>query len=438
VKKMLKRFSRIFILILAVATSSTLKAQAPPSQDGFVSAAKPNTNYESNSPGSLAVQGSGSISFVQFNLSSLPPNTGTNLVNKATLRLFVSGITAPGTFDVYLVTKSWNENTVTYTSAPTLGPIVASAVSAAATTKNNFIEVDITSALQAWLGGTQNYGIALVPSPLSTISVTFCSKEDTTLSHEPQLLYWFNGPAGPTGAQGATGPQGPAGPVGPQGAPGPQGSIGMMGPAGLQGAVGPTGLPGPGGLSGMQVFTNSGIFVVPANVTNVLVEMVGGGAGGGGAFTCQSFNGGFCTSYGGGGGGAGGYSKALLAVTPGSTYTVSVGTGGPSGNVGTDSYIASDPNGSTRLLFASRGFPGTDAGPGANGNGGLGGAGQGPLSGVGSPGQDGQSGLFSSGGTGGAGTVLVPNGQKYGAGGTGGGTVASSTAGFDGIVIVLY
>src|SRR5437763_16468179 len=79
-----------------------LHAQAPPSQDGFVSAAKPNTNYESNSPGSLAVQGSGSTSFVQFNLSSIPTNTTANLINKATLRLFVSGFTAAGTFDVYM------------------------------------------------------------------------------------------------------------------------------------------------------------------------------------------------------------------------------------------------------------------------------------------------------------------------------------------------
>jgi hypothetical protein len=178
-----------FVALFLVA-GTLLHAQAPPSQDGFVSAAKPNTNYESNSPGSLAVQGSGSTSFVQFNLSSIPTNTTANLINKASLRLFVSGFTAAGTFDIYLVSSGWNENTVTYASAPTLGAIVASGISVPATAKNNFIEVDITSALQAWVGGSQkNNGVALVPSPLSTISATFSSKEDTTVSHEPELLF---------------------------------------------------------------------------------------------------------------------------------------------------------------------------------------------------------------------------------------------------------
>ncbi|WLH47464.1 phage tail protein [Pseudomonas beijingensis] len=59
-------------------------------------------------------------------------------------------------------------------------------------------------------------------------------------------------------------------------------------------------------------------WTVPASVTKVYVEVVGGG--GSGAFGTLD--------TGAGGGGAGGISKRLVSVTPGSTVTVTVGAGG--------------------------------------------------------------------------------------------------------------
>ena len=458
----LKRISLIPALILALGMS-LVRAQAPPSQDTYVALAKSSTNYGNSS--SLAVQAGGTYSLVKFNLASLPSAVTANQLNRAVLRLYVSGLSSTTTqnLDVLVVNSSWTENKVNYGNAPALGSAVALGVPVASNALNTFIEVDVTSILQAWMEGSQpNYGLALVPSAGSSIAVSFDSKEAVNTSHEPELLYWFNGPTGATGAPGGTGPQGPAGPPGPAGPQGPQGvagpagpagavgmtgpagpmgppgSPGPAGPAGPQGAAGPVGPPGPGGFSGMQVFTTSGTFVVPANVSNILVEMIGGGAGGGGEFVCSTGLGGFCTSYGGGGGGGGGYSKAVVAVTAGATYSVNVGTGGPFADVGTDSYISSDPGGANRLLFASRGFPGTSATSNANGVGGLGGAGQAPLPGIGLPGLDGQSGLFAIGGAGGVGIALVPNGQKYGSGGSGGGATVGAQAGTDGIVVIVY
>ncbi|HTV38936.1 MAG TPA: hypothetical protein VMF08_00060 [Candidatus Sulfotelmatobacter sp.] len=73
----------------------------------------------------------------------------------------------------------------------------------------------------------------------------------------------------------------------------------------------------------MQVFTSSGTFNVPTNVTSIIIEAWGGGGmGGSGSSTYD---------VGGGGGGAGGYTKALYTVTPGASYPVSVGAGGTSG-----------------------------------------------------------------------------------------------------------
>ncbi len=217
---------------IVLAASVAARPQAPPSADTFVSASKSVTNYGLNS--SLVVQsGGGGTALVQFNLSSLPSSVNPSQLNRATLRLFVSGLTASGTFDVFFINGAWNENNVTYANAPALGPSVALGVPVSSSAKNNYIEVDVTSALQAWMSGSQqNYGLALVPSPLSQISATFDSKEATNTSHEPQLLYSFNGPAGP---QGPVGPQGPIGPQGIQGTQGIQGPIGPVGPQGSSG-----------------------------------------------------------------------------------------------------------------------------------------------------------------------------------------------------------
>jgi hypothetical protein len=120
-----------------------------------------------------------------------------------------------------------------------------------------------------------------------------------------------------------------------------------------------------GSFTNMQVYATAGTstFTVPAGVTKIMVEVWGGGGGGGGT------NGGF-----GAGGGGGAYGKQFVTVTPGTGYSVVVGTGGSAGAVG-----------------------------GAGGNGGLSSFGTGPLISVG----------------GGAG------GQPTGAGGAGGTSTAT-------------
>jgi hypothetical protein len=72
----------------------------------------------------------------------------------------------------------------------------------------------------------------------------------------------------------------------------------------------------------VSTYTSSGSFTPPAGVTSVTVECWGGGGGGGGTAVNPSK---------GGGGGGGGYATAILTVTPGGTYTVTVGSGGSNG-----------------------------------------------------------------------------------------------------------
>jgi hypothetical protein len=67
----------------------------------------------------------------------------------------------------------------------------------------------------------------------------------------------------------------------------------------------------------IRVFGNvtNATFVVPTNVTKIMVEMWGSGGGGGSGF------GNYSVCYNGGGGGAGAYAWNVFTVTPGSSYS---------------------------------------------------------------------------------------------------------------------
>lgn len=249
-------------------------AQIPATDDSYTSSSSPSNNYGSQS--SLDVIGPGVNSYIRFDLTALPAGlTGSN-VGKATVRLNVDGVTSSGTFDVYEVTKSWAEGTITYNNAPPLGAKVTSGVMIP-TSKRNFIDVDVTQAMQDWLNGVQgNYGIALVPSSGSSISVSFDSKENTSTSHDPELTVSLisagpQGPAGPAGQQGPAGATGPAGAAGPQGAAGAPGSVGptgAQGSQGLQGAQGAVGPQGPVGINNRGAWSQSNSYNVTDAVTD--------------------------------------------------------------------------------------------------------------------------------------------------------------------------
>jgi len=81
-------------------------------------------------------------------------------------------------------------------------------------------------------------------------------------------------------------------------------------------------------------------WTVPANISQVFIEVWGAGGGGGGNGNCC------CCSQGPGGGG-GGYAAIQIATTPGCVYTVCAGSGGSmgcaactNGGTGNPSYVA--------------------------------------------------------------------------------------------------
>jgi hypothetical protein len=215
-----------------------------------------------------------------------------------------------------------------------------------------------------------------------TRTVTIASgNNDLSVTLLPILTVGPQGPKGDKGDRGEKGDKGETGDQGIQGIQGLTGSTGAVGPKGDKGDKGDTGLQGApgilpaqvatiqqqistiqtqitqiqqasvGGFNGMEAFTNTAndgsdavySWTAPAGITRVMVEVWGGGGGG--------------SATRGGSGAA--YSRSVVAVTPGSTYTITVGGGGlsyiPFGRSSTDGRNSSMSIGGTTLIFAGGG-----------------------------------------------------------------------------------
>lgn len=185
-------------------------------------------------------------------------------------------------------------------------------------------------------------------------------------------------------------------------------------------------------LSNYEIFTSSGTFNVPANVSKVFVSGCGAGGGGGGGETGH-----------GGGGGAGGLSVSNVpyTVTPSGTVSVTINAAGTAGVSGG----ANGGNGGTAVfgtltLYGGGGGATTSGASGAGGNTsaeryqGMEKAGE-----AGSSGNYGGQGGGSFYGIGGAQSAGAGNaGTGYGAGGGGGYGANNGAAGTAGVIIVRW
>jgi hypothetical protein len=146
---------------------------------------------------SLRVRGTGvatgaATAFVKFKLTGgtqtgvgdLPSGTPGGHVAKATLKLFVVGVGAAGSFDVYRVTAPWTEGGADAPAYDAASPV---ATGVQVTAADSFVTIDITPLVKDWLdfdpnnpaaGGQPNHGLALVASAAAPdTSVEFDSKE---------------------------------------------------------------------------------------------------------------------------------------------------------------------------------------------------------------------------------------------------------------------
>jgi hypothetical protein len=194
------RLASLLSLILLACTAGY--GQLTPSGDSYTNTASPNTNYGAKT--TLDVE-STQTTFIQFDLSSIPSGYTSADITKATLKLFVDGVTTAGSFNVDYVNGTWTESTIDASNAPALGTTIAASVPLTTKDKNQYILVDVTAAVQAWLSGTANDGIALVAN--SPLNATFDSKEATKTSHTAELdiVFASGGGSGITGITTAAG-----------------------------------------------------------------------------------------------------------------------------------------------------------------------------------------------------------------------------------------
>ena len=170
----------------------TAYGQITPLGDAYTDSTMPAKN--NGSATTLAVDGTKYTTYIQFNLGSIPSGA---TVSQATLKLYADSVATGGSFNVDYVSSAWAENTIDFSNAPPLGAAIASNVDVSTAQKNQFILINVTSALQAWLNGSEaNNGLALVAN--ANFSATFDSKESTKTSHGPELDVVFDGSGGGT------------------------------------------------------------------------------------------------------------------------------------------------------------------------------------------------------------------------------------------------
>ncbi|MGA7633142.1 MAG: DNRLRE domain-containing protein [Terriglobales bacterium] len=191
------RLASLLSLILLACTAAF--GQITPLGDTYTNSADPTTNYGAQK--TLNVDAAKEITYIQFNLSSVP--TGASL-SQATLKLYVNTVSTAGAFEVYAVNGSWTESALTYSLAPALGSVIDSSVPITTADKNQYILIPMTSTVQEWLNTpSSNNGIALVA--VGSFNATFDSKETTTTSHPPELDVVFAGDGTITGVTTASG-----------------------------------------------------------------------------------------------------------------------------------------------------------------------------------------------------------------------------------------
>lgn len=210
-----------------------------------------------------------------------------------------------------------------------------------------------------------------------------------------------------------------------------------------------------------DVFTYSTTWTCPSGVSSIQVDAYGAGGGGG--------YGGGSNKNGGGGGGGGAYTNNnAITVVAGTTYTITVGTGGLAGTSGTPNAgngTATTATFGVTTITANPGFGGKSYGNGGTGGAGgtagtrAGGAG-GTGTAAGSGGGGGCAGTTGAGvagavptagaaGTGGTiagagaagsttNTATGSTGNLYGGGGSGGTKSSSGGAGYDGYLSITY
>ena len=166
--------SRVTVLAATVLLSSAVSRAAaepvPLSGDTYTEAAAPEARHGSK----LFLRVSESTaSFVRFDLSAIPVGS---TVASATLTVFVGRLGTPGTLSLHTVDAAWTEDDLNHVRRPGWGAEPVATLPISSTTPlTEYVPIDVTDAVQAWVNGVPNHGFVAVGS--GGVDVDLLSKE---------------------------------------------------------------------------------------------------------------------------------------------------------------------------------------------------------------------------------------------------------------------
>ncbi|MEZ5542662.1 MAG: DNRLRE domain-containing protein [Pseudomonadota bacterium] len=163
----------------------------PVSDDAWTDYQSKDTNHGSDNKlrleGSL-LGGNYKWPYYRFDLENAGIPAGATIVS-AVARWYVLRFDHTSAVQVHRVTADWDETTVTWNSVSSSIDIATAATIPAGTPINQYVDVNLTAQVQAWVNGSQpNYGVVITPPDLlGSKTSEFTSKEDSTASQRPYL-----------------------------------------------------------------------------------------------------------------------------------------------------------------------------------------------------------------------------------------------------------
>ncbi len=103
------------LALLFLAPSAGHAAGATLTNDSHTSTSKPNNNFDAAATVNVSSIEKG---FLRFDLADLPAGVVSAEVEKATLKIYLSAVSAGGSFQVCQVTSTWTEATITQNTIP--------------------------------------------------------------------------------------------------------------------------------------------------------------------------------------------------------------------------------------------------------------------------------------------------------------------------------
>lgn len=202
------------------ASSSTTLQPGPEGKDSFVFAMNGNQNYGSQtnlSAGGGTSSPPASRTYLQFDLSSIPPNT---TLESANISLYYYGWYGPSDLSADLpiqkVTSAWDESTITYNNQPSFDASPVANLSVGNSGNYGWQTVNLTTLVQSWLNGSvSNNGLMInyANPPVNNAKDFYSSDYIADPSLRPKLVLTYSQTESPPTTPPSTTPP-PAAPPG--------------------------------------------------------------------------------------------------------------------------------------------------------------------------------------------------------------------------------